>query len=212
MLGNVPPPRASSQPSPVSRWRRAPGAPRPAAAYLAHRSEDGTLTRNPPHGPASDPRRPHRGRGAGPHRVGRRQARSKGPLAATGGRRKARQAAAVTWADVEFRERRIGTAHRHPLEDRSGRRGGRPVPRQVCRESATAHPGHGPGRPRVRAPLGLAVPWLAASPPSRSQAVGLPPGCPPRSLRTRRARRPWGRRPVLRGFERPPLERDLWTL
>ena len=61
------------------------------------------LTRNPPHGPASDPRRPHRGRGAGPHRVGRRQARSKGPLAATGGRRKARQAAAVTWADVEFR-------------------------------------------------------------------------------------------------------------
>ena len=59
------------------------------------------------------------------------------------------EAAALTWADVEFRSDGSGTPHRHPLEDRSGRRGGRPVPRQVRREGATAHPGPGPGLARV---------------------------------------------------------------
>ena len=65
---------------------------------------------------------------------------------------------------------RIGTPHRHPLEERSARRRGRSVPRQVRRKGAAAHTEHGPGCPRVRPPL---RPFRASAP--RRHGTGRQP-------------------------------------
>ena len=219
-----------------------PAPPAAVAAYLAHRSEDGRslatlcmdrqairaahIEAGGPDPTASEGVR-HVLRGLSRQRAGE-------------GRR---QAAALTWADVEFRSDGSGrlTVTRSKTDQEGegavqylGRFAARALRRIRGTDPAGRVFGLRSGRPRVRAPLRP----FRGSPPGRHgegrRARGRVlrtlrprrhdprpcsargkrrrrPGRRPlgflqdaRLLRTRRARRPWGRRPVIRGLKRPP--------
>ena len=107
------------------------------------------------------------------------------------------EAAALEWADVELRPDGSGRLTGPPLEDRPGRRGSRPVPREGDRRCCPGDPPREPGsgRPRVRPPL-----RTLRGPPPRRHGKGR--RARRRVLRTLRPRRDGPRSRGLRGLRR----------
>ena len=131
--------------------------------------------------PRGSPAPGSRGRGARLGHAGRHA-----PALRSGRARMGRCRAPAGW---------IGTAHDPPLEDRPGRRGSRPVPREGDRRRSPGDPPQEPGRPSVRPPL-----WTLRGPPPRRYGKGS--RARRRLLRTFRPRRDGPRSRGLRGLRR----------